>query len=155
MKKAITILILFVSMISCDKNRPLKENSLTVDNYLFSKCEKNTKALTDRTVTLEMRENGILHLYREGDFHCSAEMAIDITNEGNTININERNVGMASYCFCHTSYNCEIKGFREGEYILCISTEHTRVDKFQYKPITFSFVEGNKITFDLGEGSRI
>lgn len=56
MKKAITILILFVSIISCDKNRPLEENSLTVDNYLYSKCEKNTKALTDRTVTLEMRE---------------------------------------------------------------------------------------------------
>ena len=84
-----------------------------------------------------------------------SECISDITNEGNTININEWNMGVASYCFCHTSYNCEIKGFREGEYILCISTQHTPVNKFQYKPITFSFVEGSKITFDLGEGSWI
>ncbi len=125
------------------QNRLLKENALSVDNYSFSKCYKNTKAANDKTVTLEMRKNGILYLHKQGDYGCDGEIAIDITNEGNTINIQERYVVPSAYCICHAEYTCEIDGLKNGgNYTLCF-----HLLRGHSKPIAFTFVKGSKLTF--------
>ena len=152
MKKIIFFLVVVLFFCSCDKGDGLLEQgSLSVSNHTFSGClddkniVKSSVASIPHIVTLEAEGNR-LKLFRTGRFTCAAQIEIVVSNEGNTITIDEENRNASSYCYCYAEYSSQIDGMKDGEYIICIMPEQTHG---YYKPFTFKFEEGAKKTIEL------
>ncbi len=143
---SMTIVVLFCA---CDKSdRPLDLNSLTVSNHVFSGCvdiDDLTKAdkhpYLPHTITLEASGN-TLKILRQGRFPCGSKAEIVVTNEGNTITIEEVNKGPAAMCSCPSEYKSEINGMKVGTYTICVFP--FKSEDGYYKPFVFNFKEGVK-----------
>lgn len=141
--------------IACEKgDKPLKPNSLTVSNTEFTGCveiEDLTKAGQDgwwvpHTIVLEA-QGDVLKILRQSRFNCGAKLDITVTNEGNTITIQEKNVGLSAMCDCPGEYQSEIKGMKDGIYTICVFPFKSYYGYF--KPFVFEFKEGVKQTVEL------
>ena len=153
MKQIIILLAVVVLFCACDKSdRPLEYNSLSVENQLFTGCvepEQLTKAghtIVPSVMILEVEDN-ILEIIRQGEFSCGAKMEVKVSNEGNTITLEEENKGASAFCSCPGEYKAEIKGMKEGEYTICVFPADT--DEWYYKPFTCTFKEGIKQRIEL------
>ena len=144
---SMTLVVLFCA---CDKSdRPLEHNSLSVENQSFTGCidsEELTKAgktIVQSAMILEVEDN-ILKIIRQGEFSCGAKMEVKVTNEGNTITLEEVNKGPSAFCSCPGEYKAEIKGMKDGVYTICVEPED--MGNWTYKPFVFTFEEGVKKT---------
>ncbi len=132
-------------------SKQFEYNTLKVSNQKASECldEEKTKSVASpvaNTITLEAQGNKLL-VYRKGQYNCGAKIEFAVTNEGNTITLQEVNKRGIAYCYCPMESSCEIEGMKEGVYI--INLQHYYTKEF-YDPIRFTFEEGAKKTVDLG-----
>ncbi len=153
MKKIIFVLFAIVAFSACDKSdSPLEYNSLSVENQSFTGCiqpEELTKselAMVTSAIILEV-EGNMLRIIRQGEFSCGAKMEVKVTNEGNTITLEEVNKGQSAFCSCPGEYKADIKGMKDGVYTICVVPED--MGNWTYKPFIFTFEEGVKTTVEL------
>jgi hypothetical protein len=153
MKNIIAFLVTIVLFVSCDKNdKQLESNSLIITKQSeASGClgKNNTKAESNaqsNIITLEAKGKTLL-VYRRGKYNCGALIQLSVSNEGNTITIQEKNVGLSAMCDCPGEYQSEIKGMKDGIYTICVFPFKSYYGYF--KPFVFEFKEGVKQTVEL------
>jgi hypothetical protein len=158
MKNIIAFLVTIVLFVSCDKNdKQLESNPLIITKQSeASGClgKNNTKAESNaqsNIITLEAKGKTLL-VYRRGKYNCGALIQLSVSNEGNTITIQEDNKRGLAYCGdCIMESSCEIDGMKEGVYVIVVKKYYSEDNGEEfYDPIRFTFEEGAKKTVDLG-----
>ena len=145
--KQLQFLLLFLSTLllvnSCASfDSPSEKDSFSVLGFNFSGCLDDSKSSDNpHIVTLEAK-NGFLYIYRKGPFNCATKLSVNISKEGDVINIEEKNLAQAvAKCDCPMEYSCAIDKMEKKVYIINF------VNKF--KPFRFTYYEGAVVTVEL------
>lgn len=134
---SLSFIFIFSSCLTQEPDLTLENNSLTSSIISQSSC----LPVSDDSPELVLSANGnTLYVRRVDVQNCSFELALQVSNEGNTIHITEKNVSNKPLdnCNCNYQYSYQISGMLHGQYVLCIEGRD---------PVSFKFDNSLNKTF--------
>jgi hypothetical protein len=139
----LTILFFLILYASCEKENDKTE--LNVKNIKFSDCLNETKKSSSNfsCLIIQAVDDDYIQIYHHNSVFCCGSEEIDVNFEliGDTLFINEKDLGPFTYCFCNHDVEFKIGPLKEKSYNLKL------VDAYKKDSLFINFKYSNDLNF--------